>query len=375
MAIPILAAVAAHFDAGYSTVQFVISAYMLGLAIAQPFNGYLCDRYGRRPVMLGGFTLFVVASIGATLVDNLAGLILMRFLQAVGVSVGTVVSRAVVRDTRSARETSSEMSYIAAAMGFAPIIAPVLGGWLGSLWGYSSVFAVTAVMGLSVLILMFRSLPETLIKTDVQPQMSDLMRNYVILMKSRRFLGYSMVFGFVQGSFFAFMAVGAAVFQADLAMDGRQFGMAWGLMAMAYVLYAMVGARVTRVVGTAKVMTVAVTITLLAGWLMLLMAYTTGPTRFGVLATMTLMIASSGGIIPGALAGVVNAHPEMAGTAGGLSGALGMVLGGMFTVLAGFLYHGNFTPIAWLVAISTSLTALSWLLVRRIAHAQDEADY
>jgi DHA1 family bicyclomycin/chloramphenicol resistance-like MFS transporter len=171
------------------------------------------------------------------------------------------------------------------------------------------------------------------------------------------------------------MAVGAAIFQADLGMDGRQFGLAWGLMAVSYVLGAVSGARVTRMVGTAKVMTVSVALTLLAGWLMLLMAYTSGPTQVGLLATMTLLIASAGGVVPGSLAGVVNAHPEMAGTAGGLSGALGMLLGGMFTVFSGFLYHGEFTPIAWLVAISTSLTALSWLLVSRIAHAQDKADY
>lgn len=365
MAIPVLASIAARFDAEFASVQFVISAYMLGLAVAQPINGYLCDRFGRRPVMLTGFTIFVLASTAAAFIDSLSGLIAMRFLQAVGVSVGTVVSRAVVRDTRDAIETTTAMSYIAAVMGFAPIIAPVLGGWVGSIGGHSSVFAVSAAMGLVVLIMMFRSLPETLDRSQGLPSLGALVHNYAVLLKSGPFLGYSMVFGFVQGSFFAFMAVGAAVFDNDLGLNNRQFGTIWGLMAVGYVLTAMASARLSRRLGSARVMGTSIAITLIAGLALFAMAQTWEPSRLIILTSMAVLMASAGGVIPGALAGVVNAHPEMAGTASGLSSALGMLLGGVFTVLAGTIYQGEFAPISWLVLASTSLTAMSWILVRK----------
>ena len=371
MAVPVLTSIAAQFQAEFSTVQFVISAYILGLALAQPFSGFLCDQFGRRPVMLAGFAMFVVASALAAWVDSLAGLITARFLQAAGVSVGTVASRAVVRDTRGPRQTTEAMSYIAAVTGLAPITAPVLGGWLGLLGGYRLVFIVSAAMGLLVLVMMYRTLPETLDRSAAPPRLGRIMHNYLLLMKSRLFLGFSLMFGFVQGGFFAFMAVGAAVFQDDLGLAENWFGTVWGLMAVSYMLSAMASGRAVRFFGSARVMGIAIVIHIAAGFL-LIIAAKMGITAVNLVTGLTFVMASAGVIIPGSLAGAVNAHPEMAGTASGLSSALGLALGGSFTVLAGVLYQGSFASIAWLIVVSTSLTALSWLMVRRMATAQSE---
>ena len=145
--IPIMVTLSTQFNADYASVQFVLSAYILGISLSQPFIGILCDQIGRRPVILAGFAIFVVASIGAAWTDSLSGLIALRFLQAVGASVGTVAARAIVRDTRNALETTVTMGQIAAMMGFAPIVAPVVGGWLGAAFGYRSVFIATAALG------------------------------------------------------------------------------------------------------------------------------------------------------------------------------------------------------------------------------------
>lgn len=368
MAIPVLVSIATHFGADYASVQFVISAYILGLALAQPFTGILSDRFGRRPVMLIGFAVFVAASVGAAWINSLTGLVVLRFLQAIGVSVGTVASRAVVRDTRGPLETAVALSHIAAVMGFAPIVAPVLGGWLGTLGGYRSVFVATAAMGLFVWVLMYRTLPETLDRSRASPRLRELLKNYRVLFRSRMFLGYTMLFGFVQGSFFTFMAVGAAVFETDLGMDASGFGTVWALTALTYVGGTVLCARITRATGAARVMGVTVALTFVAGWLMVLLTAELGPGRVAILLPLTMLMAAAGGIIPGSLAGVVNAHPEMSGTASGLSSAMGMVLGGVFTVLAGILYDGELAPVSLLVATSCTLTALSWMLVRSMAH-------
>ncbi len=112
-------------------------------------------------------------------------------------------------------------------------------------------------------------------------------------------------------------------------------------------------------------MNIAVAITLVAGWTLTLLEVVIGVSLFGLLLPLAVLMAAAGGISPLSLAGAVNEHPEMAGTSSGLSSAIGIVFGGLFTVLAGIVYSGEFTPVAWLVALSTSLTAISWLLVRR----------
>jgi DHA1 family bicyclomycin/chloramphenicol resistance-like MFS transporter len=365
MAIPLLAVLVSQFRTDMGVVQFVVSAYLLGLSAAQPFTGFLCDRFGRRPVMLTGFALFVLASIAAAFTTDIGALIACRFLQAVGVSVGTVASRAVVRDTRGAAGSAEALSYIAAITGLAPILGPILGGWLGSLGGYPLVFLSTAALGAMVWVLMYRSLAETLDRATVRPRWSDWMRNYRTLLRSRTFMAYSLIFGFVQGSFFAFLAVGAAVFRDDFGIGERDFGLIWGLMAVTYVAGAIFCGRIARRVGSRVMLHGAVAVTLVAGWTLALIAVFAGLSLPGLLLPLALLMAAAGGVSPGSLAGAVNAHPEMAGTSSGLSSALGIVLGGTFTIVAGFLYHGDFTPVAWLIALSATLTALGWWAVAR----------
>ncbi len=232
IAVPILAGIATTFAASAGAAQFVISAYLLGLALAQPFNGFLCDRLGRRPVLLGGFGVFVAASVAAAYATQLELLIACRFLQAVGVSVGTVASRAVVRDTRDAAGAAEALAYIAAAMGFAPVVAPILGGWLGASWGYQTVFWITALMGVVTLAAIYLLLPETLHADSARPRWSQWMRNYRALFTSGPFIGYTLVFGFIQGCFFAFLAIGATLFEQRFGIGARQFGLWWGLMAI-----------------------------------------------------------------------------------------------------------------------------------------------
>jgi DHA1 family bicyclomycin/chloramphenicol resistance-like MFS transporter len=315
--------------------------------------------------MLVGFAMFVVASIGASWTDSLSGLIVLRFLQAVGASVGTVAARAVVRDTRGPMETTVAMGQIAAIMGFAPILAPAMGGWFGTAFGYRSTFIATAALGLLVLVLMYRTLPETLDRTQITSRLADLLKNYSTLMRSRSFLGFTLVFGFVQGSFFAFMAVGAPVFETDFGLDAADFGTAWALMAMSYVSSAIISSRLTRMFGSDWVLGATTILTLLAGWLMFAWTTLSGATMLSVLAPMTLIMVAAGGVLPAAMAGIVNAHPEMSGTASGLSSALAMLFGGVFTVLSGVFYQGKFETVAILIVTSTTITALSWLLVRR----------
>ena len=370
--VPLLGMIAADFGASFGQVQFLISAYLFGLATAQPFNGYLCDRFGRRPVLLTGFTVFIIASFLAARADSLNELILLRFLQATGVSVGTVAARAVVRDTRSARGANEALAYIAACMGFAPILAPMFGGWLGAHGGYAGVFTATACLGIVVLAWMWFSLPETLHTDAVRPNWRQWMRNYGILLRSGPFWGYTLVFGFVQGCFFAFLAVGADVFKTQLGIGELRFGFIWGLMAISYVISALIAGKLYGRFPAYRIMDAGIMLLLLGGALAYGLVWASGVTLFTLLLPMGIVMLVAGAAIPGAMAGAVNQFPHMAGTASGLSSALGIVVGGCFTVFGGMIYRGDYLPVAALIATSATLTALSWVLVRATKVNQHE---
>ncbi len=365
--VPALANIAADFGSDLGQVQWLVSAYLFGLAVAQPLHGFACDRFGRRPVMLGGFLLFTIASLAGVLANTLEQLILLRALQAIGVSVGTVASRAVVRDTRDAHGAAVALSYIAAATGLAPIVAPMLGGWLSETSGYRAVFAATGGMGALVLTWMWIGLPETRDPLLARPRWRDWLDNYRTLITCPSFVGYSLTFGFVQGSFFSFLAVGAMVFERDFAIGAREFGVLWGFMAIAYVIGAVGGARLTRALGSHKAMRTGVVATVAGGLLLPLVIALAGMHKATVIVPLLVMMMAAGTVTPGALAGAVNAHPHRAGTASGLSSAIGLVVGGLFTIGAGRVYQQDFMPVALLIAGATFLTALSWYIAQRRA--------
>ena len=363
--VPSMQSVAATFGADFSTAQFVVSAYLFGLAVAQPVSGVLADRFGRRPVMLTGFALFTMASLLCALAPTLSTLIVARFLQAVSVSVGTVTTRAILRDTHDGEGMAEAMSYIAAAMGIAPVVAPIVGGLLDASFGYQAIFYVTAGMGAFVFIAMQRNLQETLSRDRAPPGARELLQNYGVLVSSPQFVGYTLIYGFMQGAFFSFLAIGAAFFLTRFGIDAGTFGMIWGLLALAYVAGATIGARMTPRIGARAVMRASVILLLLSGVVMLGVAQLDVLKPVAVLAPLGAMMMIAGSGTPGAMSGAVQHHPTMAGTASGLSSAIALVIGGSFTVVSGALYDGALMPIAALIFFACAAAAASWLLASR----------
>lgn len=360
--VPAMNSIAETYDASLASVQFVISAYLFGLATAQPLMGHLCDRFGRRRVMASGFGVFVVASIACAFTPTLEFLIAVRFLQAVGTSAGTVASRAILRDTCHGDEMATAMSYIAAAMGAAPVVAPIMGGFLDAYVATESIYLGTALIGAGVLVAVLLRLPETLPGDAPRPDASRLLHNYVTLLRSRPFLGYTFLYGFIQGSFFCFLAVGAAYFFDAYAMDSQTFGVVWGVMAVAYVIGATAGAKLTERVGSANLLRSSVLLSILTAASLFVFSATEPMPIGSVIGPLFLLMVLSGTTTPGAMAGAIRPHPDMAGTASGLSSATGLVLSGSFTVIAGLIYAGTFRPIAVLITSATVLAAGGWYL-------------
>lgn len=365
--VPAMNSIAETYEASLASVQFVISAYLFGLATAQPVMGYLCDRFGRRRVMASGFGIFVIASLACAFTPTLEFLIAARFLQAVGTSAGTVASRAILRDTCHGDEMAMAMSYIAAAMGAAPVVAPIMGGFLDAYWSTESIYVGTALIGTGVLVAVLLRLPETLAHDAPRPDASRLMHNYSVLLRSRSFLGYTFLYGFIQGSFFCFLAVGAAYFLDAYAMDSQSFGVVWGVMAVAYVIGATAGAKLTERVGSANLLRSSVLLSILAAASLIVFS-ANEPMPIGtVIGPLFLLMVLSGTTTPGAMAGAIRPHPDMAGTASGLSSATGLVLSGSFTVFAGLIYAGAFRPVALLITSATLLAAGGWYLATTAA--------
>ena len=365
IAIPTLESFSQLYQAPYSTVQFIISAYLLGLASSMPLVGFLSDKIGRRPVLLSGLVLFVIASIFCSTTDSLNSLIFWRVIQGIGASVGSVMSRAMIRDVSNASETARSLSRVTAIMGISPMIAPVIGGIGYQIFGNpNGIFIITAAIGILVLTAILLMLPETrnaaLLESTSKEPWSD---KYRYLLGSKVFVGSSLIYAFTTGAFFAILAVASTVFYNDLGIDSAGFGFIWSGLTILYTVSAFTAGTLSSKYGLMKVLLVGVLLNVIAGLLFYSLVKVFDVTLISVIVPLVIMFFAHGYIVPMSLAQAVSGRPEIAGSSSGLSSAIGLVIGGMFSVLSGLVFDGRLLPIALIVSASTILCGLSYFLV------------
>ncbi len=355
--VPVLALLARDLGTSGTMAALLVSSYLIGLTVAQPVHGLLCDRFGRRPVLLGGFGVFVVASLVCAFAPSIWLLLLGRFVQALGVSVGTVAARAVVRDTRTGRDGSEAMAWISAVMGVSPVLAPMVGGGLASKFGWQSIFLLTALMGVLVLVWVLLRMPET--RQGPPPArfaVTDMLHSYARLFRHRAFMGYTLVFGFCNGAFFAFLATGAAIFERELALGPESFGLIWGVLSITYIGGAALGGLMIRRLGIGRTLRQGIIVACVVAVLLPVLIAIQGVTLWTLLLPLGILMACNGIIGPQGLAGAVSDQPALAGTAAGLSSSIGLLLGAGFAMLAGLLYGGQALVTILLMSLATLLT-------------------
>ncbi len=187
--LPAFAAIAHSIDATPVQMQQTLSAYLFGFAVMNLFHGALADSFGRRAVVLGTMTVFVLASVGCALSQNIYQLIGFRLVQGLSAGGGMVVSRAVIRDLFAPAQAQKVMSQVTIYFGLAPAIAPMVGGFLLGHGGWHGIFWFLAVLGSLIALATWRMLPETLEPEARQPfNAGHLLAGYRTLGLSPQFL-------------------------------------------------------------------------------------------------------------------------------------------------------------------------------------------
>src|SRR6202789_1636383 len=189
--IPALPATARALDMSISTTQLTITLYLVGLAVGQLFYGPVSDRFGRRPVLLFGLTLFTAASIVTACAPSAGVLIGSRILQSIGGCAGLVLGRAAVRDAATPDKAAGQLAMLTLVMSVIPALAPAVGGYLTAFIHWRASYVLLAAMGGLTLLVTVCILPETNRERIGGSSFASLLSGYVTLSRSRVFLGYA----------------------------------------------------------------------------------------------------------------------------------------------------------------------------------------
>ena len=159
--IPALPATARALGMSIGTAQLTITLYLIGLAIGQLLYGPVSDRFGRRPVLLVGLSLFTGASIVTAVAPNATVLITARILQSIGGCAGLVLGRAAVRDGATADKAAGQLALLTLVMAMVPAIAPAIGGYITAYIDWRASYVLLALFGGTTLLACFLLMPET----------------------------------------------------------------------------------------------------------------------------------------------------------------------------------------------------------------------
>ena len=327
--------------------QFIITAYILGAGAAQIFYGSLADRYGRRPVLLVGLTIYTLASIAAIFAPTFGTLLALRAIQGIGAASIRVVVVSVVRDLFDGRRMASVMSIVMMIFMVVPVLAPNIGQIVLFFGNWREIFVFMAVLGVLVSAWVAFRLPETLKPEDRIPLTAER-----IAYAFRTVLGNRMAFGYMMGTMLIFGVLFAFINQAEQIYTGvyglgPEFTLYFSAVAILMAATSFVNSRLVERIGTRRLAHGALVAFLFFGTLHFVIALAMGGAApFWLFLPLFAVCFCMFGLI-GTNLNALAMEPlgHVAGTASAILGFTQMLGGGMIGAGIAYLYNGTMMPI------------------------------
>lgn len=339
--LPALPSLAAYFKSPDALVQMSLTMSMLGLATGQLFIGPVSDRFGRRNVLLLTLILFIITSIFCILSLSVHLFNLSRLFQGMSASGGIVIARSISADLYSGKELKRFLGMISAVNGIAPVLAPVLGGFIMSVGTWKNIFAVLLAYGLLMLLLAIGTRESLPLHRRSKHGIVGSFAAYAKLFCNKTYLLYLSVFMFSSMVLFAYIACSPFILQSIYSLSPMQFSLCFALNAIGITAGCMLGTHLSD-----RVSLLAGGISIFASTLICMASLLLQTNVLLVEASFCICMFSFGLLQPVSNAKTLDAAGENVGCGAAALGSCGFVMGAIVSPLVGL---GN-------MALSSSLT-------------------
>lgn len=337
MYLPSFIEIAHELNVSQERVQATLAIFTLGFAGGQLFWGPVADSFGRKPIILIGLLGSATASLALTQVVSIETFYLLRLIQGLFAAAPAVVLGALVRDLFERNRFSQVMSAITLVTMLAPLVAPIVGGYLAKWFHWHSIFYALMIMGLLCALLFGLKIPETLVQGKRQPlNFIGVLKNFATLMRHIPTLGYVLVGGLSFAGMFCFLTSGSLVYIGLYGVSPEHFGYFFIMNIAVMMLMTFINGKLVMKVGSEKMLRIGLFIQLLAGiWLALSATFQLGfwAMAFGI-PFFVGMISTIGS---NATAAILDRYPQMAGTANAVAGTarfgLASLIGGLLSLV------------------------------------------
>lgn len=338
--------------------QLTFSVALFCMAFATLAYGALSDRYGRRPLLLSGLSIFLFGSVIAFLADSIATMVIGRSLQAIGAACGVTLVRAIASDVYGPGRLVKAIAYLTMFYTLGPMVSPLVGGLLIDTLGWRSVFVFALLVGSLILAGAWLAIPETRV-AEKPVQGSNLLRGYAELLGQIRFSAFVLQTGFSTGTFLTIATASSGFMKEMLGRPSFEFGLYFLLFPIGFLCGNFISTRLSgRVVNETMVMAGATlsAITVCVQSTLLLSGHINPLVLFvpGFFVTMAQGIS-----LPFGQAAAMAVNPQLVGMAAGLGVFMQNLGGAGFSQLYGLLANGTIGPLVATTAITAVLSFVS----------------
>jgi len=326
MYLPAFPAIRNAFDSNPQAVQFSLSVFLYGNAVGQLIFGPLSDRFGRKPVLLGGLATYSAVTFGCALAVDMSQFLIFRALQGAASASGPVLVRALINDRLRRTEAAQMLALLTGLMAFAAMFTPIMGGWLVQQYSWHWIFYAIGSVAMALVIAAAFGAPETHPRARrlVALGPAEVVKGYLEVVRNKRFWCYVTIPSLMFAAVFSYVAVNIA---------GIDRAIVTGLVLGTVSALAAVAASLTLDLSVALVVVPAL----------------------GLLFATALLL-------PVALSVAVSLFPERAGSASAVAGFTQLVAAGMGSAVSGYLVERSILPLHLLTLICCVSATAVWFL-------------
>ncbi|WP_258240574.1 multidrug effflux MFS transporter [Pseudidiomarina homiensis] len=363
MYLPAFGDIAASYGTESNRVELSLTSFFLGLFIGQLLYGTASDKWGRKPPLYFGLTIYILSSLACAYAPNLESLIVLRFLQAIGSCAGLVIARAMVRDLYTPQASAQVFSFLILVMGIAPILAPLAGAYVTKAFGWQAIFLIVAALAVACMAIVHIRLPETR-SYNGAVRMRRSLPIYWDVLKDRGFLRYSLAGGVAQSGLFAYITGSPLVFIEHFDLDPTHYSWLFGFNAIGIIGMAQFNAWLLRRRDARKILNKSLPVLALISIATIALGLLNANFWF-VLFVVFAYVSTLGMVFPNAMAGALAEQQERAGSASAVTGSLQFLIAGIISAVVNIVGHQH--PLGMLFVIGAcGLTAtLLYRLLRR----------
>ncbi|EIM7476961.1 purine nucleoside transporter PunC [Escherichia coli] len=349
MYLPAFAAIQADLQTPASAVSASLSLFLAGFAAAQLLWGPLSDRYGRKTVLFIGLTIFALGSLGMLWVENAATLLILRFVQAVGVCAAAVIWQALVTDYYPSQKVNRIFATIMPLVGLSPALAPLLGSWLLVHFSWQAIFATLFAITVVLILPIFWLKPTTKARNNSQDGLT-----FTDLLRSKTYRGNVLIYAACSASFFAWLT-GSPFILSEMGYSPAVIGLSYVPQTIAFLIGGY-GCRAALQKWQGKQLLpwllVLFAVSVIATWAA---GFISHVSLVEILIPFCVMAIANGAIYPIVVAQALRPFPHATGRAAALQNTLQLGL----CFLASLV-------VSWLISISTPLLTTTSVMLSTV---------